>query len=97
MRRVMPWLLALMVGLSGGLSAQAPAKSAESSKTTWYFYTVKWGYQDEFLDLFGRNHYPLLKALEAAVATLAQGLLKGWDLRVQPQMHRILYGDQRGR
>jgi hypothetical protein len=30
--------------------------------TTWYFYKVKWGHQDEFLDLFQRNHYPLLKA-----------------------------------
>ena len=26
------------------------------------FYTVKWGFQDEFLDLFQRNHYPVLKA-----------------------------------
>ena len=47
-------------------SAQAPPKSAEAGKTTWYFYTVKWGYQDEFLDLFQRNHYPLLKALREA-------------------------------
>jgi hypothetical protein len=46
--------------------AQAPARSTEESKTTWYFYTVAWGHQDEFLDLFARNHYPLLKALEAA-------------------------------
>jgi hypothetical protein len=23
---------------------------------------VKWGHQDEFLDLFARNHYPVLKA-----------------------------------
>jgi 7-carboxy-7-deazaguanine synthase len=38
-----------------------------------------------------------VKALEKAVAGLARGPLKGWDLRVQPQMHRILYGDQRGR
>jgi hypothetical protein len=30
--------------------------------TTWYFYKVKWGHQDEFLDLFQRNHYPVLKA-----------------------------------
>jgi hypothetical protein len=52
--------------LTTGLSAQAPVKSAESAKTTWYFYTVQWGFQDEFLDLFARNHYPLLKALEQA-------------------------------
>src|SRR5262245_6391303 len=55
-------LLTALVG-----RAQAPAKQAASEpKTTWYFYTVKWGFQDEFLDLFQRNHYPVLKALEKA-------------------------------
>ena len=49
---------------AGVAAAQAPPKSAEAGKTTWYFYTVKWGHQDEFLDLFQRNHYPLLKALK---------------------------------
>ena len=53
-----------------GLGAQAPAPSAEATATTWYFYTVKWGSQDEFLDLFQRNHYPILKAqLDAGVYT----------------------------
>ena len=37
------------------------------------------------------------RALEAAVQGLAKRALKGWDLRVQPQMHRILYGDSRGK
>ncbi len=42
--------------------AQAPAgQTAGEQRTVWYFYTVKWGYQDEFLDLFQRNHYPVLK------------------------------------
>lgn len=27
-----------------------------------YFYTVRWGYQEEFLELYRRNHYPLLEA-----------------------------------
>ena len=49
------------------VSAQAPAKQATGQpKTTWYFYTVKWGFQDEFVDLFQRNHYPILKAKEKA-------------------------------
>jgi hypothetical protein len=42
--------------------AQAPAPSASTEKTVWYFYRVKWGKQDEFLDLFQKNHYPILKA-----------------------------------
>jgi len=43
--------------------AQAPAAQAagQQQRTVWYFYTVKWGYQDEFMDLFQRNHYPVLK------------------------------------
>jgi hypothetical protein len=27
-----------------------------------YYYRIKWGYQDEFLELFKRNHYPILQA-----------------------------------
>ena len=55
-------LIVLLLG-SLGTRAQAPvAQPAGEPKTTWYFYTVKWGFQDEFLDLFQRNHYPLLKA-----------------------------------
>lgn len=30
--------------------------------TVAYFYRVKWGYQNEFLELYKKNHYPLLKA-----------------------------------
>jgi hypothetical protein len=43
---------------------QAPAAqgAAAAERTVWYFYRVKWGYQDEFLDLFQRNHYPVLQA-----------------------------------
>jgi hypothetical protein len=41
---------------------QAPARSASSEKRVWYFYTVKWGKQDRFVDLFQKNHYPILKA-----------------------------------
>jgi hypothetical protein len=48
------------------VAAQTAAAPAPATKTTWYFYTVKWGSQDEFLDLFQRNHYPLLKAQQQA-------------------------------
>ncbi len=30
--------------------------------TVEYYYKVKWGYQDEFLELFRKNHYPILMA-----------------------------------
>ena len=69
MRKV--WLVAVVMVWAGTIGlAQAPAPSAEATKTTWYFYTVKWGFQDEFLDLFQRNHFPILKAqLDAGVYT----------------------------
>ena len=53
--------------LGSAPTAQAPAaQAAGEAKTTWFFYTVKWGGQDEFLDLFQRNHYPILKAMQKA-------------------------------
>jgi len=60
------WLL-LVIGLTlpGPIGrAQAPATQAagQNERTIWYFYRVKWGFQDEFQDLFKRNHYPILKA-----------------------------------
>jgi hypothetical protein len=42
--------------------AQAPARqTAGGHKTAWYFYRVKWGFQNEFQTLFARNHLPVLK------------------------------------
>ena len=63
--------------LAGPARAQAPAPQAKGEpKVTWYFYTVKWGYQNEFLDLFQRNHYPILKAqLDAGVYTRVRTLV----------------------
>ena len=57
-------VVGVVIGWLGiGAGAQAPAQQAAGlPKTTWFFYTVKWGGQIEFLDLFQRNHYPVLKA-----------------------------------
>jgi hypothetical protein len=43
--------------------AQAPAaQSAQNpERVVWYYYKVKWGFQDEFVDLFRKNHYSVLK------------------------------------
>lgn len=57
-------IVALLVGWPGSeVRAQAPAaqSAAGGQRTVWYFYRVKWGFQDEFMDLFARNHYPVLK------------------------------------
>ena len=46
------------------LRAQAPAaqSASQSERTVWYFYRVKWGFQEEFVGLFRKNHYPVLQA-----------------------------------
>jgi hypothetical protein len=54
---------AFLVPAALTLDAQAPAQQASSraERTVWYFYRVKWGFQDEFVSLFARNHLPILK------------------------------------
>ena len=38
-----------------------PQGAADQPYTMEYYYKVQWGHQQEFLQLFLRNHYPLLK------------------------------------
>jgi hypothetical protein len=35
---------------------------ATTEQTIWYFYKVRWGFHEEFLELWRRNHYPVLQA-----------------------------------
>jgi hypothetical protein len=68
-KQTLALITAVAVGFLAGaaanidLGAQAPARQTAGSaeRTVWYFYTVKWGFQDEFLDLFQKNHYPVLR------------------------------------
>jgi len=44
--------------------ATLPAQTADTSGKPFvveYYYKAKWGYADEFLQLFKKNHYPVLK------------------------------------
>ena len=65
MRRLILASLLTCFVVSGliAVRAQAPVAQASSrtEKTAWYFYRVKWGYQDEFVGLFRKNHYPVLR------------------------------------
>ena len=47
---------------------QAPAgqSAAIAERTVWYFYKVRWGFQEEFVALFKKNHLPVLKAQQEA-------------------------------
>ena len=56
-------LLLLVIGLASaqGMLAQTTAPAAEKPFVAEYYYKAKWGYADEFLQLFKKNHYPVLK------------------------------------
>jgi hypothetical protein len=53
----------LLIAMTAAGHAQSPTAQSASNpqKTVWYFYRVKWGYQDEFQTLFARNHLPVLR------------------------------------
>ena len=40
-----------------------PQGSADQPYSMEYYYKVQWGHQQEFLQLFLKNHYPLLKKI----------------------------------
>lgn len=40
-----------------------PQGSADQPYTVEYYYKVQWGHQQEFLQFFLKNHYPLLKKI----------------------------------
>ncbi|MBR9998270.1 MAG: hypothetical protein KFF73_04825 [Cyclobacteriaceae bacterium] len=50
-------LIAFFLILSCSLKAQQPY-------TVEYYYKVKWGFFDEFLELYKKNHYPILVELK---------------------------------
>ena len=55
------------IPLAAPLMAQGapPQGGADQPYTVEYYYKVQWGHQQEFLDLFLKNHYPLLKRIVA--------------------------------
>jgi hypothetical protein len=55
------FVLLLSLGVSGHAQAPAAQSGSNPQKTVWYFYRVKWGFQDEFQSLFARNHLPVLR------------------------------------
>jgi hypothetical protein len=41
--------------------SSAKEKQADNPFVVEYYYTAKWGHADEFIRLFKKNHYPVLK------------------------------------
>jgi hypothetical protein len=83
-------LLMSMLTFSVQTSGQS-ATSANPSFTVENYYKVKWGFADEFISLWKKNHYPLLKkAMEkgdiikviAEKPKLHSGEDTRWDFKV---------------
>jgi len=74
--------------------AQSSTSMQNQPYTVEYYYKAKWGYADEFLQLFKRNHYPVLKK------EIEMGrLLKVWVDQpryhtTEPALQKQLYPDQ---
>src|SRR5215831_11973226 len=61
-------MIRILLSLSLSLAARSllaqgapPQGAADQPYTMEYYYKVQWGRQQEFLQLFLKNHYPLLK------------------------------------
>jgi hypothetical protein len=54
-------LSAVFTGVCFASVAAAAQTASEKPFVVEYYYKAKWGYADEFLRLFKKNHYPLLK------------------------------------
>ena len=68
-----------------------PQGAADQPYTMEYYYKVQWGHQQEFLELFLKNHYPLLRKLvengrmlSVKIETPANHMTEDarWDYRV---------------
>ena len=87
-------LFALLLALlSPALIAQGapPQGGANQPYVMEYYYKIQWGHQQEFLDLFLKNHYPLLKKnvdsgrmISVKIETPANHMTEDarWDYRV---------------
>jgi hypothetical protein len=86
-------ILLLAVACPVPLCAQGapPQGGADQPYTMEYYYKVQWGHQQEFLQLFLKNHYPLLeklvergRMLSVKIETPANHMTEDarWDYRV---------------
>jgi hypothetical protein len=91
LRAVMLFPVLLAAGSLG--HAQAPAAAPRNSARPYaveYYYQVTWGHFDEFMELYKRNHYPILLreqklgrilSMSAAYPVYHAGEPSRWDMR----------------
>ncbi|MGA7511983.1 MAG: hypothetical protein WBW46_03755 [Candidatus Sulfotelmatobacter sp.] len=59
--RILALLLCVTVTLPVAFQAQSVSPNPDRPFVVEYYYKAKWGHADEFLKLFKKNHYPVLK------------------------------------
>jgi hypothetical protein len=59
-KRLSLGLLSLLI-ITTFAFGQNPASTQDKPFVAEYYYKAQWGHADEFLQLFKKNHYPLLK------------------------------------
>jgi len=91
MRSLMIMLLLLVWVATSFAQGAPPQGAADQPYTMEYYYKVQWGHQQEFFELFLKNHYPLLnklvergRALSVKIETPANHMTEDarWDYRV---------------
>ena len=56
-------LLSLAISVCAWSQGAPPQGGADQPYSVEYYYKVQWGHQQEFLQLFLKNHYPLLQKM----------------------------------
>jgi len=85
--------LSMLVLAAATLAFAQQSRSVPSQPpyTVEYYYKVQWGYADEFIGLFKKNHYPVLKKQQEMGRILSVSAVKPryhttedgrWDYRV---------------
>jgi hypothetical protein len=65
MRKLLVILLLAVCAMSALAQGAPPQGGADQPYAMEYYYKTQWGHQQEFLDLFMKNHYPLLQKIAA--------------------------------
>jgi hypothetical protein len=63
MRRILLALILSIVAIPAFAQGAPPSPAANAPYAIEYYYKAQWGHQSEFLTLFLKNHYPLLKKI----------------------------------
>src|SRR5947209_9737502 len=71
MKRCCMLFLVLLSGAPVFAQGAPPQGGADQPYTMEYYYKTQWGHQQEFLQLFLKNHFPLLQKIQSTGRILA--------------------------